>query len=175
MGKIRGRLIGSLLIASLFSAYGQEQEMGHRHEAEAGKGAMGQANPEEDHHQEEAMHGFYGPYPMTRDASGTAWQPEATPMGGLHIMRGDWMIMAHGYLNAIYDYQSGPRGDQKFFSESMFMGMAQHPLGPGTLGMRAMLTLEPATIGKTGYPELLQTGETANGVRPLIDRLGYVE
>src|SRR5947207_15944199 len=24
-----------------------------------------------------AMHGMYGPYPMTREASGTAWQPDA--------------------------------------------------------------------------------------------------
>jgi hypothetical protein len=33
-----------------------------------------------------------------------------------------------------------------------------------------MLTLEPATIGKSGYPLLLQTGETADGKTPLIDR-----
>src|SRR4030095_16996645 len=33
-----------------------------------------------------------------------------------------------------------------------------------------MLSLEPATIGKEGYPLLLQTGETADGVTPLIDR-----
>jgi hypothetical protein len=33
-----------------------------------------------------------------------------------------------------------------------------------------MLSLDPATIGKKGYPLLLQTGETADGVTPLIDR-----
>jgi hypothetical protein len=33
-----------------------------------------------------------------------------------------------------------------------------------------MLSLEPATIGKSGYPLLLQTGETADGATPLIDR-----
>jgi hypothetical protein len=33
-----------------------------------------------------------------------------------------------------------------------------------------MLSLEPATIGRRGYPELLQTGETADGETPLIDR-----
>jgi hypothetical protein len=123
-----------------------------------------------DHTATHTMQGMYGPYPMMREASGTAWQPEAAPMEGLHLMPGDWMIMLHGYINAIYDNQSEPRGDTKFFSESMFMGMAQHPLGPGTFGLRTMLTLEPATIGKTGYPELLQTGETANGRTPLVDR-----
>jgi hypothetical protein len=33
-----------------------------------------------------------------------------------------------------------------------------------------MFSLEPATIGRSGYPLLLQTGETANGEDPLIDR-----
>jgi hypothetical protein len=117
-----------------------------------------------------AMHGWYGPYRMQREASGTSWQPEATPMEGLHVMYEDWMFMFHGFAFGVYDYQSGPRGDRKFFSPNMMMGMAQHPLGPGTFGLRSMLTLEPATIGRTGYPELLQTGETANGGTPLIDR-----
>jgi hypothetical protein len=52
----------------------------------------------------------------------------------------------------------------------MLMGMAQRPLGAATLGLRAMLSAEPATIGKDGYPLLLQTGETADGVTPLVDR-----
>ena len=52
----------------------------------------------------------------------------------------------------------------------MIMGMVSGSLGPGTFGARAMMTLEPATIGQNGYPLLLQTGETADGKRPLIDR-----
>jgi hypothetical protein len=49
------------------------------------------------------------------------------------------------------------------------MAMAQHPLLSGTAELRAMLTLEPATIGREGYPLLLQTGETYRG-QPLHDR-----
>lgn len=116
------------------------------------------------------MNGFYGPYPMTRESSGTSWQPEATPMEGVHFMADDWMLMLHGFAFGVYDYQGGQRGDRKLFSPNMVMGMAQHPLGPGTLGLRTMMSLEPATVGKTGYPELLQTGETADGQTPLIDR-----
>lgn len=67
----------------------------------------------------------------TREASGTSWQPEATPMGGLHRMSGDWMLMAHGFANLIYDDQGGKRGDNGWFSSNMGMGMAQRPLGPG--------------------------------------------
>ena len=117
-----------------------------------------------------AMPGAYGPYPMTREASGTSWQPDAARHSGLHVMRGEWMLMFHGYADAVLDDQRGPRGDQQVMSDNMAMGMARRPLGPGTLGLRAMLSLEPATIGRDGYPLLLQTGETANGVTPLIDR-----
>ncbi|HEV2104603.1 MAG TPA: hypothetical protein VGU27_02655, partial [Candidatus Eisenbacteria bacterium] len=66
--------------------------------------------------------------------------------------------------------QGGPRGDTKVFSSNMGMAMAQRPLGPGTLGLRTMLSLEPVTIGKPGYPLLLQSGETADGRTPLVDR-----
>ena len=115
------------------------------------------------------MRSAFGPYAMTRDGSGTSWQPEATPMDGLHFMKGGWSLMAHGYVNAIYDRQTGPRGDNKSFTESMAMLMANRPVGPGTLGLRAMVSLDPA-MGKSGYPLLFQTGETADGKTALVDR-----
>ena len=31
--------------------------------------------------------GQLGDYPMSRDASGTSWQPDATPMVGIHCRR----------------------------------------------------------------------------------------
>jgi hypothetical protein len=116
-----------------------------------------------------AMRGMYGPYPMSREASGTSWQPDSTPHEGLMGMRGDWMTMLHGEANLIYDHQGGPRGDDKTFSTSMLMLMAQRPLGEGTLGLRGMVSADPL-MGKSGYPLLLQTGETADGRTPLIDR-----
>ena len=116
------------------------------------------------------MTGMYGPYAMTREASGTAWQPDAARHDGIHTMLGAWMAMLHASADIVYDHQGGPRGDEKIFSDNMVMGMAQRPLGPGTFGVRSMLSLEPATIGTDGYPLLLQTGETADGRTPLIDR-----
>ena len=115
------------------------------------------------------MPGLYGGYPMSRDSSGTAWQPDSTPMEGINTMHGDWMTMLHGYDDLVYDHQGGRRGDSKAFNEGMLMGMASHPLGDGTIGFRAMLSPDPL-MGKSGYPLLLQTGETANGIAPLIDR-----
>jgi hypothetical protein len=106
---------------------------------------------------------------MMRDASGTSWQPDSAPMEGIHGLLGDWSIMVHGYISGIYDHQGGARGDDQTFSESMLMGMAQRSLGDGHLTMRGMISLDPL-MGKSGYPLLLQTGETANGVTPLVDR-----
>ncbi|HEY3215141.1 MAG TPA: hypothetical protein VGK93_01475 [Candidatus Eisenbacteria bacterium] len=123
------------------------------------------ANPNHLH-----LPGMYGPYSVTREASGTAWQPEAAKHRGVHVMRGGWSFMLHGMVDLVYDRQGGPRGDEKVYSANMVMGLAQRPLGSGRLGLRVMASLEPATIGRNGYPLLLQTGETADGRRPLIDR-----
>ncbi len=121
-------------------------------------------------HEEMSMHGMYGTYPMGRDATGTSWIPSSTEMPSIHVMHDDWFFMIHGYLMAIYDHQGGPRGDSKFLSENMFMFTAQKDIGEGTFAIRNMISLEPATIGCSGYPLLLQTGETCNGVTPLVDR-----
>src|SRR5438309_7962589 len=99
------------------------------------------------------MHGAYGPYPMTREASGTAWQPDGTPMEGRHIMIDDWMLMLHGFAFGIYTDQGGKRGNDDFFSENMFMLMAQHPLPGGTFGFRTML---PSSRPPSG-PEVIRT------------------
>jgi hypothetical protein len=136
------------------------------------QGMEGMDHSKKDHSEQggHEMHALYGPYPMTREASGTAWQPDSAPHEGLHRMEGEWSLMTHGYVMGVYSDQGGPRGDSKTFSENMWMGMANRPLGPGRLGLRAMLSAEPWTVGKEGYPLLLQTGETANGVDPLVDR-----
>src|SRR5882672_10250353 len=109
---------------------------------------------------EMAMNGMYGPYELSREASGTSWQTQAARHEGLHMMHGEWMVMLHGFTDLVYDDQGGRRGDSKLFSNNMGMAMAQRRLGAGTFGLRSMASLEPVTIGKTGYPLLLQTGET---------------
>src|SRR5690242_11381291 len=118
---------------------------------------------------EMAMTGALGPYPMERESSGTAWQPDTSEHMGLHVMSGDWTLMAHGVINFVYDHQSGPRGDDKAFANGMVMGMARRPLGNGTLQFKAMISPDP-TMGPSGYPLLLASGETANGRDRLMDR-----
>jgi hypothetical protein len=116
-----------------------------------------------------AMTGALGTYPLQRESSGTAWQPDSSGHERLHVMSGDWMLMAHGTLNLVYDHQSGARGDEEAFASGMLMGMARRPIGDGTLQLRAMLSPDPL-MGPRGYPLLLASGETANGRDHLIDR-----
>ena len=116
------------------------------------------------------MRGALGLYAMTREASGTSWQPDSSIHGGLETMAGDWMLMAHAVLNGVYDRQWGLRGGEKVFLAGMLMGVARRDFADGNaLQFKAMLSPDP-WMGKRGYPLLLASGETANGVDPLIDR-----
>ncbi|MBA3897567.1 MAG: hypothetical protein H0X36_10640 [Sphingomonadaceae bacterium] len=129
-------------------------------------GSMNREMPGTDH----AMTGALGPYAMNREASGTAWQPDTSEHSGIHIVSGQWMLMAHGMLNLVGDTQSGPRGDDKAFVSGMVMGMARREFANGdALQFRAMLSPDPL-MGKRGYPLLLGSGETADGATQLVDR-----
>ena len=129
------------------------------------QGAMAPA----DHAGHADMTGALGPYPMTRESSGTAWQPDSSEHSGWMTSSGDWNFMTHAVLNLVYDHQSGRRGDDMAFASGMLMGMASRPIGNGTLQFKAMVSPDPL-MGKRGYPLLLASGETANGTDRLIDR-----
>lgn len=137
---------------------------------EAGAGAAPEPPQHQHVHGGPTMTGTLGDYPMTRDASGTSWQPDSTPHEMTHTARGDWMLAGHAVLNAVHDDQQGPRGDRSEFVAGMVMGSArrQWPTGD-SLTLRAMLSPDPF-MGKRGYPLLLAAGETADGVNPLVDR-----
>lgn len=114
--------------------------------------------------------GILGNYPMTRDSSGTSWQPDDSAHAALESMANGWMLMGHAMLWGIYDSQSGPRGADKAFLEGMLMGAARRDLANGdTVNLRIMLSPDPL-MGRDGYPLLLESGETANGAAPLVDR-----
>jgi hypothetical protein len=106
---------------------------------------------------------------MERMGSGTTWIPDAVILPSRHLMLGGWMVMLHGFVFVQYDQQSGPRGASQFGSLNWGMIMADRELAGGRLQLRFMPSLDPATVGKCGYPLLLQSGETCNG-QPLVDR-----
>jgi hypothetical protein len=165
----------------------------HRQHGEHGHGAMqrgeqpdphaghdmSQGNRDSDTEDEIMVHpgigspwpgqGVLGPHPMSREASGTAWQPDVSRHGGLHVRAGEWMLMGHALFNGVYDWQEGPRGDEDAFLAGMIMGAARRDFSSGTLNLRAMLSPDPA-MGVEGYPLLFAAGETADGVETLVDR-----
>ncbi|MBC2777447.1 hypothetical protein H6P80_07410 [Parasphingopyxis sp. GrpM-11] len=108
--------------------------------------------------------------PGSEGTLGGCGQPaSAHAPGGLHAMSGDWMLMAHGYVWPVYTDQSGPRGDDKIYAQSMVMLSASGPIGEGVnLELRTMLSAEPL-MDNAGYPNLFATGETDEG-EPLVDR-----
>lgn len=116
------------------------------------------------------MTGVLGRYPMTREASGTSWQPDAAAHDMLHASLDGWELMGHAMLDGVFDSQSGRRGGTQWFVEGMAMGQARRDLdADDVLNLRLMLSPD-ALMGARGYPLRLAGGETADGTTPLIDR-----
>jgi hypothetical protein len=89
-----------------------------------------------------------------------------------HAMAGGWELMFHYLAFATYDHQESKRdidGAAQLNGIDWFMGMAQHEVAGGRFDLRAMMSTDPFTVGKAGYPLLLQTGESYRG-QPLHDR-----
>ena len=169
---LRARLLASATLAASLAlaapAFAQDHDH-HDMTPPAGAVATPPAAEESMEMDEHGMTSPLGDYAMNRDASGTSWQPDVAPHGGLHAMNGDWMLMGHALINGVWSTQEGPRGDERAFAAGMVMATATRDLGPGKLQLKAMLSPDPL-MGAEGYPLLLAAGESADGVDPLVDR-----
>src|SRR5689334_16175237 len=99
MRSIFSALLGAAitLVLSALPARGQEPQPAepHHHEQEMGHEMPKPHEQHEMHDMQgmEGMHGMhdmhmsalFGPYSMTRESSGTAWQPESAPHHGFHF------------------------------------------------------------------------------------------
>lgn len=151
-----------VLLASPSVAHAQ-----HRHEHDAPPAQEHQqAGQQHEHAQGEAS---LCDCPLGREGAGTSWQPDATIVHPRAFAFGDWQVAAHAQVSAVFANEDGPRGDEQFYSTNHVMISGRRRAGAGVFGVRSMWSLEPA-MGKRGYPLLLQTGETADGVTPLVDR-----
>ncbi|GAB3947433.1 hypothetical protein GCM10028805_19680 [Spirosoma harenae] len=115
--------------------------------------------------------------PMNRNGSGTSWHPDNTPMYAYmsHPSPKGWSYMLHYAIYLRYTSQNVANADkrgygQQFGAPNWFMGMAQRKVGQrGLFQIRAMISLDPLTVGNGGYPLLFQTGESYKG-QPLVDK-----
>lgn len=112
--------------------------------------------------------------PVSRDGSGTSWQPDQSPLMMYMKMFGHTTLMFHGAIFIRYTSQdvnnSGNRGGHQFDAPNWVMVMIQQKLSKKDLiSFNSMYSFESLTEGGNGYPLLFQTGETFNG-NPLVDR-----
>ncbi len=107
------------------------------------------------------------PVPARTDTTGSR-PPEHEQMQ-MNMEPSGWQFMQDGVLFGVFNHQGGPRGGDEFKGPNWWMGMATRKIGPSQFTLNMMLSLDPATAGKTGYGEIFQVGEAVNG-GPLIDR-----
>lgn len=166
-----------LFLFAFSTVISAQEEAGHQHQPPNQKADQNSSMPGRHehgmHHPGMNMELDHGPATFMEEieahgSSGTDAQPNSTPGPMLMTMKGKWMLMLHGevFLNEVQ--QTGPRGDDKFFSTNWIMPMAQRKFGNGTLTLRTMLSFEPATVSKRFYSELFQQGETAFG-KAIVD------
>lgn len=106
---------------------------------------------------------------MERMGSGTTWLPDAVTLPSRHLPARGWDVMLHGFIFGQFDSQGGHRGDTQIGSLNWAMLMASRSLAGGMFQARTMLSLDAATVGPSGYPLLLQSGEAYKG-QALHDR-----
>lgn len=99
--------------------------------------------------------GGAGEFAARRTAAGTAWQPELTPMPGLHGTLGGWSLMVHGAASLGYVREESPKGGSRLGSANWLMLSATRRAGTGTLVLTGMGSLETLTLGDCGVPRLL--------------------
>lgn len=157
---VRRLLVAAALLAPAPALAQHDQHQGHGEAAPAPGDNDIMVNP--------VPIGALGQYPATREASGTAWQPDVSSHGR-HYLSGDWILMGHVVLNGVYDWQQGPRGGEQLFVSGMAMIAARRGFGDGRLQLRAMVSPDPLS-GRRGYPLHLAAGESADGATPLVDR-----
>jgi hypothetical protein len=143
----------------------------HQHQPDTAK-----QQPHEHQNDGEAppmTHSYSLNLPMNRNASGTGWLPDRSPMYGYMWHSRKWMFMAHGNVVLRYNTQDftskGSRGDAEVDVPNWFMFMGQRRVGSrGLFHVSSMFSFD-AFFGGDGYPLLFQTGELYQGA-PLIDR-----
>jgi hypothetical protein len=105
----------------------------------------------------------------SRQASGTAWLPDETPMYGVSRTLAGWSVMVHGTAFGQFLYEPGEKhrtgglSSQQASSVNWLMVMGRRQAGAGRVGVRAMASVEPWTVRDCGFINLLANGETCDG------------
>ncbi len=105
----------------------------------------------------------------TKEASGTAWLPQVTPMYGVHRPWRGWDVRLAGvaFVQALYEprdrHRTGGSSTRQAGSVNWGMVMARRSAGGGRFGIRTMVSAEPWTVSSCGSLSFLATGEVCDG------------
>lgn len=105
----------------------------------------------------------------TREPSGTAWLPQATPMYGMHRPWRGWDLRLNGvaFMQFLYEpgwrHRTGGFGTRQAGSINWGMAQARRDLWGGRVGVRTMFSAEPWTVPGCGSLNFLATGEVCDG------------
>lgn len=105
----------------------------------------------------------------TREASGTAWLPAATPMYGVHRPWRGWDVRLNGiaFVQGIYEpgdrHRTGGPGTRQASGINWGMAMARRSVGAGRFGVRTMVSADPLTVPGCGTLNYLSVGEVCKG------------
>ena len=105
----------------------------------------------------------------SREASGTAWLPDETPMYAVSRTLAGWNVMIHGAVFGQFLYEPGEKhrtggfASRQASSVNWLMVMGRRRVGDGRVGLRAMASIEPWTVSDCGFINLLATGERCEG------------
>lgn len=171
------RTLKAVLVIMFFVVGIVQAQHEHHRDMQETEHTMEESHQESDKHASSMMSSsFLLSVPMTREASGTSWLPDNSPMYGAMYHAGNWMLMLHGNIFPRYtatnitNSDEGLREGRAFDAPNWIMLMAYRPVGDnGQFMARAMLSADRWTEGGNGYPLLFQTGETWQG-KALIDR-----
>jgi hypothetical protein len=116
---------------------------------------------------------------MEREASGTSWNPDSSPMyawmqhyesGGMLMLMGTGFLRYTRVGSSRDVSASGEGGRSRVDAPSMIMAMYSHPIGErAQFGFRGMFSLDPIIQRGYGYPLLYQSGEQFRRA-PIHDR-----
>ena len=161
----RALVVPAFLLASSGTLAAQTTDHGQHHPAPP---AAPQKPVDHSQHQQPAT-GSIIDLPHGREASGTSWLPDFSPMYAIHGQYDEWQLMGHGSAFLQYLNESSDRGDDQFGSVNWVMGMATRSFADARLGLRGMFSIEPFTINGCGYPNLLASGEVCDG-HAIVDK-----
>ena len=81
-----------------------------------------------------------------------------------------WTLMQDGVVYGLFNQQGGPRGGREFVAPNWWMGMLNKESGRHQIGLNAMFSLDPATVGNEIVITVPRPGSLSTATLPPSSR-----